>query len=84
MLLEAGFSQPSTLEVPLVWRLPSPDALLDAFMEGGVRTRALLLAQAPAALVAIREGVREAAREYRAGTGIELPMPCVLSSGIKA
>jgi hypothetical protein len=83
LLAAAGFASPSVREVPLTWRLPSPDALLDAFMEGGVRTRALLRAQEPGALARIREAVREAASDYVEGDGLVLPQPCVLAAGTR-
>jgi SAM-dependent methyltransferase len=84
VLSSAGFRDPSVRELPLRWRLPSPDALLDAFLEGGVRTRGLLLAQTPEALATIREAVRRDAARHQRGNEIELAMPAVLAAGVKA
>jgi hypothetical protein len=62
----------------------SSDALIDAFLEGGVRTRALLRAQRPDALEAIRRELRESARIYQRGGELELPAPAVMISARKA
>jgi SAM-dependent methyltransferase len=78
VLTGLGFVEPRVTRVPQVWRLPSPEAFFVAMLHGTVRTRALLQAQAPAALAAIGEAVRAATAAYRDGTGIALPMPAVL------
>lgn len=75
----AGFASTEVRELPLRWRLPAPDALLDAFLEGGVRTRGVLRAQTPAALLAIREAVAAGARRHAHAGGVEFPMPAVMS-----
>lgn len=72
----AGFGDIEISTVPLVWRLPSPEALWDFIWNGTVRTGALLRAQKPQALEAIR-------REIVAGSQRELPMPAVLASATK-
>jgi SAM-dependent methyltransferase len=82
-LAAAGFVEPGVEQIPLVWRLDSADALYDAFVQGAVRTAALLKAQTPQALAAIRRAIVEAAEVYRRGTTIELPMAAVLSSATK-
>jgi ubiquinone/menaquinone biosynthesis C-methylase UbiE len=80
-LAAAGFIDPRVEQIPLVWRLDSVDALYDAFLEGAVRTAALLKAQTPKATAKIRQAVRAAVETYRRGTVFELPMAAVLSSG---
>ena len=80
----AGFSSCSVRELPMRWRLPSPDALLDAFLEGGVRTRGLLMAQTSGALAAIREAARREAARFAVAGAVEFSMPAVLASGMKA
>ncbi len=82
-LTAAGFVEPRVEQIPLVWHLDSADALYDAFVQGAVRTAALLKAQTPQALAAIRQAIIEAAEVYRRGTIIELPMAAVLSSATK-
>ena len=83
-LLGLGFRSPEVVVVPQVWRLGSLDALFEVMRGGTVRTAGLLRAQTPAAQEAIRADIREAIRRYRRGDGVELPMPAVLSSGVKA
>lgn len=81
---QAGFSTVQVRKLPLVWRLPAADALFQAALQGGVRTSAVLQAQAPQALSAIRRAVHAALQAYREQEGIAVPMPAVLASGTKA
>ena len=83
VLTTSGLTEAAVRELPMRWRLPSPRALVDAFREGGVRTRGLLRAQTPEALAAIREGARREAARHAVAGGIELDMPAVLASGVK-
>jgi len=78
-----GFAAPAVETVPLVWRLPSGDALCDAFVQGAVRTAALLRGQTPDAMDRIRRAIVEGAERYRKGDRIELPMAAVLTSGTR-
>ena len=57
--------------------------LLGIFLEGGVRTRALLRAQTPEAMISIREALRAGAREFERGSALDLPTPAGLSAGSK-
>ena len=79
-----GFIHPLVQRVPLMWRLKSGEALYDAFLQGAVRTAALLRAQAPEAASRIRRRIVEEAEAYRNGDTIVLPMSAVLTSGISA
>jgi ubiquinone/menaquinone biosynthesis C-methylase UbiE len=79
-LASAGFEDPSVTMLDLVWRVPSADALLEIFLEAGVRTTALLRAQTPERLAAIRAKLRELARPYERDGELELETPCVLAS----
>lgn len=83
VLEAAGFVGPEVRLVAQTWRVPDPDALLVALREGTVRTRALLRVQTPEALTAIAAACRAAAGGYRAGDGVEIPMPCVLACATK-
>jgi SAM-dependent methyltransferase len=83
-LAAAGFVDPHVEQIPLVWRLDSGEALYAAFVEGAVRTAALLKAQTPEALAAIRRAITERVEPYRRGQTIELPMAAVLSSGTRS
>ncbi|MEO8256182.1 MAG: methyltransferase domain-containing protein [Acidobacteriota bacterium] len=82
-LLHAGFVQPEVRLLPLIWRLPSADALFQAALCGGVRTSAAMQAQTPAALTAIRRAVHESLQQYADGPTIALPMAVVLASAGK-
>jgi SAM-dependent methyltransferase len=79
----AGFANVEVQELALTWRLSSPDAVFDAMSRGGVRTAAVLRAQTPAALEAIRGAVRGEAQPYATGGEVRLPMPAMLASGMK-
>ena len=63
--------------------LPFEDAMFDALSRGGVRTAAVLRAQTPAALEAIRAAVRREAGSYATGGEIRPPMPAMLAPGKK-
>ena len=76
-LTAAGFVDPIVTHVPQVWRLPNPGALFDVMYNGSVRTAALLRAQKPEVLDAIRTEIRRAVEQHRN----ELPMPAVLATG---
>jgi hypothetical protein len=79
VLIAAGFRNPAVSHVPQVWRLESPDALFDVMYHGSVRNAALLRAQKPDVLEAIREEIRRSVEEQR----LELPMPSVLAAAEK-
>lgn len=76
----AGFSNISVTKVDQVWRLPTAGRLFDIMYNGSVRNAALLRAQKPEVLKAIKEEIRRGVEKYRN----ELPMPAVLSSAIKS
>ena len=82
-LTHAGFVRPQVQELPLIWRLPSAEALFQAALRGGVRTSAALQAQTPQALAAIRRAVHDSLQQYADGTEIALPMGVVLASASK-
>lgn len=78
-----GFTGVIVRELPLAWRVTSADAVFDALSKGGVRTAAVLRAQTPEALAAIRAAVRRGVEAYARDGGFVLPMPAVLASGRK-
>lgn len=78
-----GFADPTVETVPLVWRLTSGEALFEAFLQGAVRTAALLRGQTTDAMGKIRGAIVEGAERYRHGTALELPMAAVLTSGTR-
>jgi SAM-dependent methyltransferase len=79
-LARAGFTDVAVRTVPLVWTLTSPDAVFDALSRGGVRTAAVLRAQTPEAISAIRAAVRQKVEAFAADGAYLLPMPAVLAS----
>jgi SAM-dependent methyltransferase len=78
-----GFSSVEVRELPLIWRPASVDAVFEALSRGGVRTAAVLRAQTPAALAAIRDAVRRGVEAYAGDGGFEVPMPAILASATK-
>lgn len=82
-LEHAGFTGVDVRLLPLTWHLSSADALFEAFSDGAVRTAALLRAQSPDALSAIRAETRRAVEEYKDGEGFSIPNPAVLASARK-
>jgi len=82
-LLDAGFTAPHIEEIPQVWRLASPDMVFQAVWEGAVRTRALLAAQTPEALDAIRVEIQDRAKAFEQDGMMEIPMPAILASAEK-
>jgi len=82
-LERAGFAAPGVTRVPQLWRLPDPDSLFQAMLNGTVRTGGLLRAQAPQAMASIRSAMRAVVEARRHGDAFELPMPAVLASAAK-
>jgi SAM-dependent methyltransferase len=80
-LEDAGFSNVEVRTLPLTWHLTSPEGVFDALSRGGVRTTAVLRAQTPKALAAIRAAVRRRVEAYAKDGQFVLPMPAVLASG---
>jgi SAM-dependent methyltransferase len=80
---KAGFSKIEVRTLALTWRLRSVDAVFNAVSRGGVRTAALLRAQTPEALAAIRLAVRRGVEAYTKGDVFVVPMPAVLASATR-
>jgi SAM-dependent methyltransferase len=83
-LARAGFVDADARVVPLTWSVESAESVFDALSRGGVRTAAVLRAQTPDALDAIRTAVRRSVEGYRNGDRFVLPMPAVLASAAKS
>jgi SAM-dependent methyltransferase len=82
-LAASGFAEITVQTVPLTWRLTDPEQLFEAAMHGSVRTRALLAAQSPEALAAIRRVAHAAVAKFQDGDGYALPMPAVLAAATR-
>ena len=78
-----GFANMESREVELTLRLGAPDDLFDFFREGGIRSAGLLDGQTPAARDAIRATMRDKTAAYADANGVEMPMPCVLTSAVR-
>lgn len=78
-LVETGFERIETRTLPLMWVIPSPEALYEAFYAGTARTGGQLRAQTPAAAEAIRKAVIRDSAQYRGSDGaLHIPMPALL------
>jgi SAM-dependent methyltransferase len=75
-LAAAGFAAESVAidTVTTVWNIPTPDHLFEAELNAGVRTAAVLRAQPPDRLEAIRDAINEGVRRHAAGAGYALPL----------
>jgi SAM-dependent methyltransferase len=79
-LEQAGFTDVEVQELALTWRVKAAEDVFEALVRGGVRTSAVLRAQTPEALAAIRNAVRRGVESYARDRGFEIPMPAVLAS----
>jgi len=79
----ARFRDVTVTTLPLVWRIGSPEQLFEAALRGGVRTSAVMQAQTPAALAAVRVAIHAGCAAHADGDGYAIPMPVVLASGTK-
>jgi SAM-dependent methyltransferase len=83
-LTAAGFVEPASRILPLLWRLPSVEHRWLWLDRCGARTQALVRAQTPEAQQQIREHLSCALKEFEEPDGtVALPMPAALSSGRK-
>jgi SAM-dependent methyltransferase len=79
-LASAGFGEIDVRELPLVWRVRTAVDVFDALSRAGVRTAAVLRAQTPAALAAIRGAICQGVEPYADAGGLSIPMHAVLAS----
>jgi ubiquinone/menaquinone biosynthesis C-methylase UbiE len=83
VLTLAGFVDASVVQLPLKWRAPSIEAILDAIYKSTVRTAAVLERQAPDALDRIHRAIREGAERFMRDGAYETAWPAVLATGRK-
>ena len=83
MMKAAGFRDIRHQTVAQTWTLPSVETLFDIMMNASVRNAAMLHAQKPEVLGAIREEMREASRHYLTGGVVQFPMPAILCAGTR-
>ena len=79
----AGFTAVTVSIVPQTWRPPTPDAAIDAILQGTVRAAATLKSQSADARPRIREAIWRVFSEFKHGDMYEVPMPAVLSAATK-
>jgi hypothetical protein len=75
-LASAGFDRNSVRveTVTVQWRITTPDGLFEAQLHAGVRTAAVLRAQPPDRLEAIRAAMAAGVRAYADGDDFALPI----------
>ena len=78
VVTEAGFVDATFERLPLVWELPSADALFEAF-----RSFPNLAGASDDVLKAIRSDILSKAAEYERDGELHLPMPAILVSGVR-
>lgn len=83
MLRRAGFTNVSITEVPLVWRLSSPDAIIDAISSGTVRAAAVLNRQGTENLTRIKQYLRERMAHFAQAGGHAVPAPALVVAAHK-
>jgi ubiquinone/menaquinone biosynthesis C-methylase UbiE len=83
-LTTAGFTAIHTEVLKLTWRLDDLDDLFPAYLDGTVRTGALLTGQDDTARARIEERIRENAAQFQELNGkIAIPMSAIAACGVK-
>jgi ubiquinone/menaquinone biosynthesis C-methylase UbiE len=82
-LRSAGFASPEVRQISQVLRMATPEKLFEVIAEGTVRAAAMLSAQSPPAMEAIRAALRETVAAYKLGDYYDLPMPAVVATAAK-
>ena len=73
----------SKVEVPLTWRIASPDTIIEAISSGTVRAAAVLSRQSPDNLKKIKRNLRERISAFRQNGMYAVPMPALVVTGIR-
>jgi ubiquinone/menaquinone biosynthesis C-methylase UbiE len=81
MLGRAGFANVVTKEIPLTWRVTSPDTIIEAISSGTVRAAAVLNRQSPDNLAKIKQHLRERISVFRQDDRYEVPTPALVAVG---
>lgn len=82
-LAAAGFADPETSEVMLHLDLPTPQAVIDTVMRGGVRSAMVLGLQPKEMRTRIDQAIREGAERYRRGDKLRFAFPAIVARGRK-
>jgi len=83
VLAAAGFSGLGTIEAMLHYEVPSPQAVIDSVMRGGVRSALVLGRQSREARLRIEQAIREGAERFRRGDRLRFAFPAIVASGRK-
>jgi SAM-dependent methyltransferase len=83
MLSRAGFADVSMNEVPLIWRVSSPDAIIDGIWGGTVRAAAVLRRQSPDNLAKIKQELRERVLQFERNGVYAVPAPALVVAACK-
>jgi SAM-dependent methyltransferase len=84
MLSRAGFADASMEEVPLIWRVPSPDAFIAFICTSTVRAAAVLRRQSPDSLEKIRQHLRERVLQFERNGIYAVPAPALVVAARKS
>jgi ubiquinone/menaquinone biosynthesis C-methylase UbiE len=79
----AGFVSVEIRTVPQIWCPATPDAAIDAILQGTVRASATLKKQSADAMPRIRNNIWQTLAAFKHGDRYEIPMPAVLTSAQK-
>jgi len=67
-----------TKEVPLVWRVSSPDTIIEAISQGTVRAAAVLNRQSAESLAKIKKNLHERISGFRQNGVYAVPTPALV------
>lgn len=84
LLDQAGFVTMTTSEVPLIWRVDSPDLIIDAILTGTVRAAAALKGQSPEGLTRIKQHLRQRIASFEKGGTYHVPAPALVVAARKS
>ncbi len=83
VLGEAGFTDLTVTEAPLVWPCATPEELVEELPTSTARLGPLLRAQSGADRRRIEEAITSGAREFATAEGVRIPSAVVVASGRK-
>jgi SAM-dependent methyltransferase len=83
LLGQAGFLDVATSDVPLVWRVSSPDMIIDTILTGTVRAAAALKGQSPDSLTQIKQYLRERIARFEQGGMYQVPASALVVAARK-
>lgn len=82
-LIELGFVEISTSEIPLVGRWNRAEQVLDTIYHAMIRSKTLIEAQSHSARNNIKSEILKRARDFQDPAGIAIPMPAMLTHAVR-